>query len=333
MKLKPIYSLLAILVLFVVQSCESDDILPSVTLTSSDVNLSEANGTITVTATLNAPTDESVTIPLTFSGQATQTADYNVSSAVITLNEGSNEASITITGLQDAEVEGEETLIITLGSGSGFLTLEETVLQLFVQDDDIDSDGDGVLDADDDCPNTFGDPLNNGCPLLGFLINEVLYDPPSGSAGDANNDGTRDANDDEFIEFFNSGAALDLSGYTVSDDSQLRHVFPAGTIVPVNGTLVLFGGGTPTGSFGGAIVQTASEGSAINISNGGDVVTVRDASGATILTFDNNALSGNPDESYTRNPDLTGEFGQHARIAEANGALFSPGTRLDGSAL
>jgi hypothetical protein len=123
---------------------------------------------------------------------------------------------------------------------------------------------------------------------------------------------------------------MDVSGYSLSDASQVRHVFPAGTVVPLNGALVLFGSGSPTGDFGGAVVQTASTGS-INMNNAGDFVTLQDASGTIVLTFDVEPLSNNPNESYTRNPDLTGEFVQHSGIDAANGALYSPGTMLDGS--
>ncbi|MDC1365278.1 lamin tail domain-containing protein, partial [Algibacter sp.] len=210
------------------------------------------------------------------------------------------------------------------------LILSSLELEISVLDDDSDSDGDGVLDANDLCPNEAGEIENNGCPWLGFLINEVLYDPASGDAGDANGDGTRDANEDEFIEFYNSGPELDLSGYTISDASSLRHTFPAGTILQPNDVLVLFGGGTPTGNFGGALVQTASEGQ-INMSNSGDLVTLADASRNVVLTFDVEPLSNNPDESYTRNPDLIGGFEQHSTIEGANGTLFSPGTKLDGT--
>ena len=85
-----------------------------------------------------------------------------------------------------------------------------------------------------------------------IIINEVLYDPPSGSAGDANGDGTRDANDDEFIEFVNtSTTSLDLSGYELYDGLALRtatprHIFPAGSILGPDSALVIFGGGNPT---------------------------------------------------------------------------------------
>jgi len=94
--------------------------------------------------------------------------------------------------------------------------------------------------------------------------------------------------------------------------------------------VVVFGGGTPTGTFGGAIVQTASEGQ-LNLNNAGDMLTLRDTQGNIVAQFDINGLSGNPDEAYTRNPDITGAFVQHATIPAANGALFSPGRRVDGS--
>ena len=323
-------SILCFSLILLMTSCTTDDILPSIELSASSTNLSEADGTVTITATLNGALSKPMTVPLVLSGTATENSDFSLSAPNITINSGSTSGSITITGMQDDSVEGVETLNIGLGNVQHVLVVTNTDIAISVLDDDADSDGDGVLDANDNCPDVAGDIENNGCPFLGFLINEVLYDPSADLPGDANGDGVRDANDDEFIEFYNSGPELDISGYTVSDESSVRHTFPTGTVVPKNGVLVLFGGGTPTGTFGGAIVQTASEGQ-INMSNAGDIVTVKDTNGDVVVTFDIYPLSGNPDESYTRNPDLTGDFVQHASVAEAEGRLFSPGTKLDGT--
>jgi hypothetical protein len=329
--LKTIKVTFGVFVLSLLQfACTTDDILPTLEISSSSTELSEDGGTLEVIATLNSPSSGTTIVPVSFSGSANQGSDYSASSDEIIIEDGADSGSITLTGLQDQDIEGIENIIVAPGEGSGFLLLSDT-LEIAMLDDDSDTDEDGVLDANDECPDVPGDVENNGCPFLGFLINEVLYDPPSGSAGDANNDGTRDANEDEFIEFFNSGPELDMSGWTVSDASQLRHVFPANTIVPVNGVLVLFGGGAPNGTFGGAIVQTASEGENINMNNAGDFVTVADANGNVIVTFDVEPLSNNPDESYTRFPDLTGDFVQHNDDIEEVSALFSPGTKVDGS--
>lgn len=330
MKSSLLFKILGLCFVLISSACDTEDILPALELSANNTNLSEASGTITISATLNSAATQQLTIPLSFSGTATQSSDFSVSATVITINKGNDSGSITFTGLQDESVEGIETIIISLGNVQNVLLLSSSTITIDVLDDDSDSDGDGVLDANDLCPNEAGEIENNGCPWLGFLINEVLYDPAGDITGDANGDGTRDANEDEFIEFYNSGPELDLSGYTISDASALRHTFPAGTILQPNGVLVVFGGGTPTGSFGGALVQIASEGE-LNMTNAGDLVTLADASGNVVLTFDVEPLSNNPDESYTRHPDLTGGFEQHSTIEGANGVLFSPGTKLDGT--
>jgi len=311
-------------------SCTTEDILPAVELGLDATTLSEAGGELTLTATLNSAATEPISLALVFGGTASENQDYSTSSSAIFIDTGMSSGTVTIFAIQDIELESIETITVSVTSGSGVLLLSDSLIEIAMLDDDSDTDSDGVLDAVDSCPDVAGSTENNGCPWLGFLINEVLYDPESGDLGDANGDGTRDANGDEFIEFFNSGPEMDVSGYSLSDASQVRHVFPAGTVVPLNGVLVLFGSGSPTGDFGGAVVQTASTGS-INMNNAGDFVTLQDASGTIVLTFDVEPLSNNPNESYTRNPDLTGEFVQHSGIDAANGALYSPGTMFDGS--
>ena len=168
----------------------------------------------------------------------------------------------------------------------------------------------------------------------GFVLNEVLYDPPSGSPGDANGDGIRDANDDEFVELVNSSAtSLDISGYKLYDADRLsintaNHEFPANTILNPGQAVVVFGGGTPTGNFGGSLVFAAS-GQVLNLNNSGDVLTVKNNNDSILFTFDVTVLSNNPNESYTRFPDLYGNFTQHD--SASTGILFSPGTKADGT--
>ena len=349
--------------LYIFSSCDTEDVLPTLTVTESSIEISEDEGLTIITATLNAATDQDIIIPFALLGTATYGEDYIISELDFIIPSGATSVSLPISSMQDNDVEEIETIRFLycpcpLGAkgdcyGTGcsddpycpqgpivcpgaqdYLTSEITISIL---DDDSDSDGDGINDSDDDCPNESGLPEYNGClqPLL--IINEVLYDPPSGIEGDANGDGIREAQEDEFIEFVNLGGSLDLSGYKVHDNAQERHVFPQGTIIPSGGVLVLFGGGNPTGTFGNAIVQTASAG-ILNMNNAGDFVTVYNSNGEVVLTFDVEPLSNNPDESYTRYPDLNLDpgadgilFYQHAGIGEAQGAFFSPGTKIDGT--
>ena len=373
-------------IFFIISSCDTEDILPAITLDVSDLQFDESYADpIQITASINVPADEDINLTVLTSGLANIDEDYSISSSSIIISEGSSSGTISITLLDDLDSEGNENIEIDISSSGNFLFLNPQ-LSITIIDDDFDTDGDGIVDVNDSCPETAG-PIegsgcpdsdgdgiydnedqcpdepgnaeNNGCPVVdadgdgvldGFddcpnepgpaqyngcpspqiLINEVLYDPPSDLTGDANGDGTREAQEDEFIEFYNYGGDLDISGWSVHDNAEERHIFPDGTVIPAGGVLVLFGGGTPTGTFGGSIVQVASEG-ILNINNSGDFVTVYDINNISVLTFDIEPLSNNPDESYNRNPDITGEFEQHAGIPEANGALFSPGTRVDGS--
>ena len=322
--------------LFTLQSCDTDDILPALMLTSSSNELSENQGMITITASLNSELDQEMAVPISFSGTATLNEDYVTTETSLIIPSGNSSGSLTISSMQDEDIEDIETIIISVENQDDVIVISSSIT-ISILDDDSDSDGDGINDSDDDCPNEAGLPEYNGCSQPLLIINEVLYDPPSGIEGDANGDGTREAQEDEFIEFVNLGGTLDLSGYTVHDNAQERHVFPQGTIIPSGGVLVLFGGGNPTGAFGNAIVQTASAG-ILNMNNAGDFVTVYNTNGEVVLTFDIEPLSNNPDESYTRYPDLNLDpgadgilFYQHAGIGEALGAFFSPGTKIDGT--
>jgi hypothetical protein len=168
-------------------------------------------------------------------------------------------------------------------------------------------------------------------PRRPMVINEVNADPANESAGDANGDGVSDASDDEFVELVSRiDIALDLSGLTLGDADEVRHVFPEGTIVPAGCAIVVFGGGAPTGDFGGAVVQTASTGS-LNLNDDGDTVNFNSLGGELLLSYTYDNEGGN-DESLTRDPDVNGPnpLVGHSGADGSGGALFSPGTRLTG---
>jgi hypothetical protein len=169
-----------------------------------------------------------------------------------------------------------------------------------------------------------------------LIINEVLYDPSNTALeGDANGDGVYDQTQDEFIEFINTGTAdLNVSKFQIFDKviatglKTRRHVM-GNFNVPSNGAIVIFGGGTAVGSFGGAITVIDSGTAGLSLGNSGEIIILEDSLGNVLDSINTDALSNNPDESYTRNPDITGDFVQHASVTP--GKLFSPGTRIDGS--
>lgn len=170
-----------------------------------------------------------------------------------------------------------------------------------------------------------------------LVINEYLADPPEGLPGDANGDGIRNSSQDEFVEIVNRTAEpIDLSGYSLSDSEQVRHVFAAGTALPPFEALVVFGGGSPSGSFGNAaengLVLKASSGG-LSLNNGGDTIKLEDARGRPVQEVKFGAAEGGANQSINRDPDADGaSFSRHTNVAEDAGRLFSPGTKAKGAA-
>lgn len=294
--------------------CTTEDVEPlpgtfesKVALSTDKLTISEDAGTLELTATLSVVASSEVVVSLTYSGEATSGQDYSAAST-ITIAAGSLSSSITLAAINDTEEEGIEKIIVEVSSITGEANEDgEQSVTINLEDDDV-------------------------APTIQLLLNEILYDPSnSGLDGDANGDGSYAQNEDEFVELINlSSQAIDISGFQLFDLESLgataNHTFPNGTILEPGKAIVVFGGGTPTGSFGGAIIQISSSGD-LNLNNAGDELILQDATGTELLRFDIEPLSNNPNESYTRSPDLSGDFVQHSTVSPV---LFSPGTKVDG---
>ncbi len=186
-----------------------------------------------------------------------------------------------------------------------------------------------VIDPPDNMMSDYLFEFTATIPVSDWVINEIHADPADDLSGDANGDGTRSATQDEFVEIVNNtGATVDISGWTLSDAVSVRHVFPLGTVVPNEAAIVIFGGGTPTGDFGWSIIQTASSGQ-LGLNNTSDQISLSD--GINIVSTISYGSEANDNQSITRDPDVVGSFVKHSLASGSSGALFSPGTLIDGS--
>ncbi len=269
----------------------------SLNLTLTAATLSEADGVAAITGTITRTGD--TTNPLTVEIASSDSGELSVPASVAI---PANEASVTfdLDAIDDANIDGEQSVMVDI-SATGFVGDSATV---------------AVTDDEASVP-------------LSLVFNEILFDPPDGAAGDANGDGTRDGGNDEFIELVNnSDAPVDLSGWAIADSVETRHTFPEGTVVPSGKAIVVFGGGTPTGTFGGSIVQTASAsfvGLALN--NDGDTIALLNPEDTEVVSLSYPGTVS--DASITRNPDISGmNFAAHDSVGSG---LFSPGTQADGT--
>ncbi len=255
----------------------------------------------TVTSTITENTgDQIVFIPVTMynhteiptsvsiltSGTA-NTTDYTLHTSSLTFYRDETQ-HIALTIKDDADTENE-TIVLTLTETTNIgVTIAASVHTISIIDDDI--------------------------PII---INEILADP---NGIDANGDGIISSDHDEFIEFVNlDNVSYDLTGYTVSDDANVRYTFGSVTI-PAGGSVVIFGGGTPTGIPG--ISDTTSS---LGLSNSGDTVSLKNAEGTTVATYTYGS-EANSNQSIGRVDDTTGSFVEHETIT-TNPVSASPGRR------
>src|SRR5690606_5987532 len=144
-------------------------------------------------------------------------------------------------------------------------------------------------------------------------VNEVLANEPGSNV------------DGEAIEIVNHGdVSADLSGYSLSDRLAVRHVFPAGTVLPGHAALVVYGGASAAPA--GAMVASTGR---LELSNSGDDVVLRDANGISISAV---SFGSSPDGvSHTRWPEDVADapLVPHDQVGAAPASL---GTRVSGAA-
>jgi hypothetical protein len=159
-----------------------------------------------------------------------------------------------------------------------------------------------------------------------IVINEILADPASGGAGDANGDGTRHSSEDEFVEILNIGLrSVSLAGSQLSDagtGEAARFTFPPGAVLAAGSRAVLFGGGSPSGVPGAVFADDGKIGR--GLTNSGDTVYLIDPVGPDTLARAVFGSEGGKNQSLVREPDGRGAFVLHESFP-GNGEAHSPG--------
>ena len=164
---------------------------------------------------------------------------------------------------------------------------------------------------------------------LFIFISEVLADPPSGLAGDANRDGTRDTYEDEFIEIYNAGSVpISLAGWRLADSSPKKHhfYFPADAVIAPHSYILIFGGGKPMGFIVPVYTNNKKTTYQGRIGNGltgkGEEIRLIDNIGHEIDIVSHDEWPKK--QSLVRNPPNGGPFVPHKPASPA-GLPFSPG--------
>lgn len=119
----------------------SDDVttpvVPTVTVATTSQSVSEGVGTATFEVNLSSGTDSAVTVPFTVTGTATDGSDFSITGSPVTIAAGLTSATVTISLVDDTEIESSETVLVTLGTPmNGFLGTDDTHSLTIVDNDD-----------------------------------------------------------------------------------------------------------------------------------------------------------------------------------------------------
>lgn len=262
--------------------------------------VNEGDGVYEISVSINNPDNAnptSVEVAL-ISGDDTDIGGYTTQT--LTFPAGSSaDQYVTLNVVDDAISENNETLTFQLqniSGGDNATVGSPSQFNLIIQDND----------------------------LPDLVINEINADP----GGDANGDGITDSDNDEFIEIYNNEEKpINLTNYTISDETSIRHTFPENTIIPSQSSVVVFDNGDVSGNFGGSLTFICGE---LSANNSDESFTLKNPSGVVVDSV-HYGSEGGDSQSIARNPDITGTFTKHSDIPTANGALQSPGTKLDGT--
>lgn len=167
-----------------------NDAQPTVAFTTAAQSGAENGGVLTVTAALSNPSDQTVSVPFTLGGTAIGSGtDYSISTSPLTINAGDTTADITISPVVDDLYEGDEEVILTLGtptnaSASG-TTVHTAILTSAEAMPTLDIDSPTLVEGD-----SATTPLNFTVSLSGPADEEVTvsYATADNSASSAGGD-------------------------------------------------------------------------------------------------------------------------------------------------
>lgn len=151
----------------------NDDPLPSVAFRSASQSSTDESGTLTINVDLSNPSALDISIPFSINSSSTATGngtDYNISTSPLTILAGNSSNTITINIIDDSDTEGDETIIIDMGTPTNATKGGVTSHTATILDDDLPAQLLGVSD-NNICLN---DPLTFTATLNGINCNEIV---------------------------------------------------------------------------------------------------------------------------------------------------------------
>ncbi|MCT4590693.1 MAG: gliding motility-associated C-terminal domain-containing protein, partial [Carboxylicivirga sp.] len=161
-----------------------DETQPLVSLELSGSPFSENGGTAVIKAVTNRISVQNVDVTIALSGTAGN-EDYNNTTLNITIPAGSTEATVTLTGIEDAEAEGDETVIANIESVVNGTEDGEQTVTAVISDNDVAGltviASDGSNETSEDITSDSFEVVLNTQPASDVVINITGLDETEGA--------------------------------------------------------------------------------------------------------------------------------------------------------
>jgi hypothetical protein len=153
--------------------------VPKVSFTVAAQTVSEGVETATITAQLSSPSTQTVTVPFTVGGTASNPDDYSISASPLSFAPGITTRTITVDIVNDFLAEANRTVVVTLSPPTNATRLSPFVHTLTITDDDVHPP---VLS---NLSFTLVAPVSSGCDVFGGPLGaeyqyEFSYSDPGG---------------------------------------------------------------------------------------------------------------------------------------------------------
>ncbi len=114
-----------------------NDVTPEVTFDNDSDNVDEDHGTVNVTVSLSEAATADFTLNYGLSGTAVRGIDYTITGAgTVSVGAGESSVSIPVVVIDDSVGEYDETVVLTLTSGTGYTVGSAKVYTLTIENDD-----------------------------------------------------------------------------------------------------------------------------------------------------------------------------------------------------
>lgn len=242
-----------------------DDDPPTIGFTTASQATGSESGTPTITASLSEASGKDITVPFTVNAGSTadDPDDYAISSSPLTISAGNPSADITVTIVSDSSVEGDETVIVDMGTPVNATQGAITTHTLTITDDDVPLAGpvyicnDPPTCADIDYYNTIQEGINAAggvSPGTTVMVTDGVYSEnidfsgknitvqSVGGATVTKIEGSATYNTNPVVNFGNSEtSAAILDGFTLDNQqstSTSRGIYISGAVPTIRNSII-----------------------------------------------------------------------------------------------